>query len=370
MLAATGAQTTRLRQLAARWLRDRASALLSGFRTHLTIYVLCVGTYVASLLQSHLLGRPLSLGLAGLASSAVLVLVAGIISYRLFAKLVRLWRSGYAGSPTLAMIDYLFNGILTPGRISNGFHVLIATGIFAIGFTNIKSNIPQANPFSWDETFMLMDRAMHFGRLPHQWLMPLFGYPFITLLMNVVYNLWFFMMLGFVIWQGYRDRDSVLRQQFLLAYVLLWITGTILMGTIFSSAGPCFYSRVALGPDPYHGLMSYLRWTNSIYPIWAVTTQDMVWDSYVTSKGVISGISAMPSMHVGSSVLFFLCARASGLRWLAWFSGVFAVLILLGSVLLAWHYAVDGYAGALIALACWWLAGWWVKRGPLSFRPS
>ena len=45
-------------------------------------------------------------------------------------------------------------------------------------------------------------------------------------------------------------------------------------------------------------------------------------------------------------------------------------MVLLGSVLLAWHYAVDGYAGAMIALACWWLAGLWVKRSPLSSRPS
>ena len=25
--------------------------------------------------------------------------------------------------------------------------------------------------------------------------------------------------------------------------------------------------------------------------------------------------------------------------------------------MLAWHYAIDGYAGILGALACWWLAG-------------
>ena len=34
----------------------------------------------------------------------------------------------------------------------------------------------------------------------------------------------------------------------------------------------------------------------------------------------------------------------------------FSVLIEVGSVLLGWHYAVDGYLGALIAWAAW-LAG-------------
>ena len=32
-------------------------------------------------------------------------------------------------------------------------------------------------------------------------------------------------------------------------------------------------------------------------------------------------------------------------------------MIMLGSVVLAWHYAVDGYAGALIAWAIWSLVG-------------
>jgi membrane-associated phospholipid phosphatase len=96
----------------------------------------------------------------------------------------------------------------------------------------------------------------------------------------------------------------------------------------------------------------------------------MLWESYETSEGMISGISAMPSMHVATAVLFFLCARGAGIAWLSWATGIFAVMIQIGSVLLAWHYAVDGYAGALLALGCWWLAGWWVKRGWLSSRPS
>ncbi|MBL8905409.1 MAG: hypothetical protein JNM20_01915, partial [Rhizobiales bacterium] len=32
-------------------------------------------------------------------------------------------------------------------------------------------------------------------------------------------------------------------------------------------------------------------------------------------------------------------------------------VILFGSVHLAWHYAIDAYAGILIALGVWWLMG-------------
>ena len=58
---------------------------------------------------------------------------------------------------------------------------------------------------------------------------------------------------------------------------------------------------------PIFGLMAYLRETNKIYPIWALKTQNLLWDEYVNNRfGLGSGISAMPSMHVASTFLFFL----------------------------------------------------------------
>jgi hypothetical protein len=38
------------------------------------------------------------------------------------------------------------------------------------------------------------------------------------------------------------------------------------------------------------------------------------------------------------------------------------VVVQIGSVHLAWHYALDGYAAALLTLAIWRAAGWWVAR--------
>ena len=35
----------------------------------------------------------------------------------------------------------------------------------------------------------------------------------------------------------------------------------------------------------------------------------------------------------------------------------FAAIVMLGSVALGWHYAVDGYAGALITIAIWKAVG-------------
>ena len=258
MTTAAEAPNRRATISALSWLKERVWAVLAGIRSHFAIYAIALTTYAAGMIQSHMLGESVSLSLPGLAGSSILVVVAGAISVWLLADLIRLWRSGYTGSPTIALARSLFNDILTPGRISNGFHAFVATGFFAIGFTTLKSNIPKVNPFSWDEAFMVMDKALHFGVLPHEILAPVFAYPLVTFLVNFIYNAWFFLLMGFYLWQGFRDKDTPLRQQFFIAYLLCWALGTCLFGTIFSSAGPCFYGRLLPGPDPYAGLMSYL----------------------------------------------------------------------------------------------------------------
>jgi PAP2 superfamily len=62
-------------------------------------------------------------------------------------------------------------------------------------------------------------------------------------------------------------------------------------------------------------------------------------------------------MHVGTSVVFVCLGFASGQRWLAWLLSAFAGFIMIGSVHLGWHYAIDGYLGAAIALLSWWFSG-------------
>ena len=108
--------------------------------------------------------------------------------------------------------------------------------------------------------------------------------------------------------------------------------------------------------------MAYLHDAAAHYPVWALTTQKMLW-AYYTEGGLTygSGIAAMPSLHVSIALLNMLLAyrfsRAAGHV----FAGFFA-MILLGSVHLGWHYAADGYLSIITTLIIWWGTGYAIRR--------
>jgi membrane-associated phospholipid phosphatase len=130
------------------------------------------------------------------------------------------------------------------------------------------------------------------------------------------------------------------------------------LGTIFSSVGPGLYGRLLPDAvDPFAPLMDWLNEVAQIHTIFVIPTMNELWKDYESGTGLINGISAMPSMHVGTSVLFAILGFSAGKKWLGYLMSAFAFLIFIGSIHLGWHYAIDGYAGAAIAVACWWVSG-------------
>ena len=332
-------------------------AVVHGVRSHALLHALALLVYLAAGLQALWLGVGVNLALVAMISEATMLFLGSSVFIWLAAEAARLWWTGYQGSPVLALKDKLLDDILAPGRIANTVNFLVANGVFFVGFLAIKKAIPLTIPFSWDVSFMKLDRALGFGYLPHEILAPLFQYPIATLAINLLYNCWFLVLMGFLYWQGFSRNDTAHRQKYLVSYFLTWFLGTLILGTLLSSAGPCYYGFVVAGENPYLPLMNYLRATNEIYPIWAIPTQDALWQNHLVGYGDVEGVSAMPSMHVASTILLFQLTFAAGKRWLGWVMVAFSASIFLGSILLGWHYAVDGLAGAAVALACWWIAG-------------
>lgn len=127
-----------------------------------------------------------------------------------------------------------------------------------------------------------------------------------------------------------------------------------------SSAGPCYYGLVTAGPDPFAPLMSYLYGVDASVPVNALHMQEWLWSGYA-GLAPAEGISAMPSLHVALVVLYVLVGFRVN-RWLGAGFLLYAFLILLGSVHLGWHYAIDGYISAIAVIAIWKLVGFYLDK--------
>jgi hypothetical protein len=264
---------------------------------------------------------------------------------------------------TLTLIHNVREWLFTREKIRQALPIFIGFMVFISAFTSVKGMIPLVQAYSWDQAFATWDRTLHFGIDPWKLLQPVFGYPWITSGLNIVYNLWFVVMFGVLYWQLFDLRRPHLRMRFFWTFFLTWmITGTGL-AMLFSSAGPCFYGHVvAPGDNPFAAQMDYLRGLSEHYPVWAIATQQKLWDAYQANKtGLGSGIAAMPSVHVAIAALFVLLSWHYG-RAARVFFIVFFACIMIGSVHLAWHYAIDGYAGTLVTVLIWWLTGRFFKE--------
>lgn len=333
-----------------------AASIERSFPEHIPIYACSIFFGICTLAIARFFHAPIDLDASEffLAMGAK-CLTIGVMIFALI-ELVKLIRSGFPKNPTRILRDRILHWFSLGERPGNLFHALIAFGMLAISFTTLKEAIPQIHPFSWDRTLTHWDRIIGFGHQPWEVLQPVLGHPPITMALNLAYDGWFFVMFGCLFWQAFSAKSSTLRIQFLLAFAFAWFLGGNLLATVFSSAGPCFYSHLHLSPDPYAPLMAYLHAVNQNWPLWSVDVQQTLWSSYASGHGVLGGISAMPSMHVTIAVLVAIWGwrvhRTAGLALSA-----FAVAIFLGSIHLAWHYAVDGMAGMALAALFWTAAG-------------
>ena len=253
-----------------------------------------------------------------------------------------------------------------PQRMANGLPMFLLFVGFGHIFVEFKGSIYLLNGFKWDADLRrARDAACISARSRGNGCSPLLGFPIITFLINVVYNMWFFVMWMSWIYFGFAAQGSELRTRFFLTYFITWIVGGSAMAIWLSSAGPAYYGRLVGGADPFAGLMSYLHAANTVLPIWAVDLQEVLWQGHL-SNGMLGEISAMPSMHNGTALLFMLAAYRVSRLW-GHIMAANALLILIGSMHLGWHYAIDGYVAWVLCYVVWLaaapMARWWHGSG-------
>lgn len=250
-------------------------------------------------------------------------------------------------------------------RIADAALSTILWGLFASFFTTFKAGIAVFAPFSWDRTLSRLDLALHLGHHPYELLAQPPILAWIVPMSSTSYALWMVAMYGFLFFSvAVRGRHPS-HERFTIAYGLCWLLAGCGLAATFSSAGPVYFERLGLGSD-YVPLFDALRAAGSPFGAFEATKQEILWRQYSERSSSFVGISAFPSMHVAMATLVALyCGSLSRMLGLA--AWVWTILVFAGSVVFGWHYAADGYAGALAACASWWLAA---RLVPLQRRGS
>ncbi len=233
--------------------------------------------------------------------------------------------------------------------------LLLAVAVFMPTFSAMKSAIPLFNDYRWDNVFIAWDIALH-GRDPWLLLQPILGFPIITAILAVMYHVWVLLIyLGSVYFALYvSNRDLVLR--YFLSFILTWSLLGMALATYLASVGPVFLDPI-VGDSRFVQHVAYLEAANRVFPILVLPVQEQLLAGYQDGlHGLGRGITAMPSMHVALAFLFWLAARQIS-RVFGWIMFGFLTIILIGSVHLAYHYAVDGYVSIGLTFLIWKFAG-------------
>jgi hypothetical protein len=255
--------------------------------------------------------------------------------------------------PTAYLWQKLTGDWLLGERLLQGTPIFIVFPIFFGAFTSYKYAIGKIVPYYFDPYARAIDRVLH-GQDAWMLLAPVLGYRS-TILFDFIYILWFVVMcasLGFV---SFVLANGRLRTQYLVAFVLCWMFIGVVAATLLSSVGPCFYAHF-YGSDAFAYITDYLKSVDANHPLTALSAQNMLLSSLPNAiPGLGVGISAAPSMHVSVATLNAILLSRFG-KFAGVVGWVYCGIILVGSVHLGWHYALDGYLAIAMTFGIWKLA--------------
>ena len=235
--------------------------------------------------------------------------------------------------------------------------------VFTYAYFWLKVSVPLINYRLWDPQLWQLDRLLHLGISPSILLVELLRGTGLVGPLETWYGWWLpTMMLGLSFFCAAPDAGT--RRRFMLSSVLIW------------TLGPWLYMAVpALGPIYVYGE----TWSELAPELpRAGTAQAMLWQNYQTvvagRQGGLKrfnptrGIAAMPSLHVGGHWLLLLWIRRRARPWLVP-AAIGTALTFVGSIVTGWHYALDGYAGIVIASLSYW-AAWRLDPDAAAARPD
>jgi hypothetical protein len=242
--------------------------------------------------------------------------------------------------------------------------VLIALCIFMVVFSSMKQMLTDVVPFYADASLANIDAFLH-GHDAWRIAVSVMPVSLVHALEALYLQFWGASLFAATIAVLYLPALRGIRHQYLWTFLIAWtLLGNLIAGCLMS-AGPVFYQNVT-GSARFSELMAYL--SAHTHQAWI---HGFLWRAYSgLQPGVTgAGISAFPSMHVASATLCALVAFRVG-GWLRWVGIAYCASITFGSILLGWHYAVDGYFSILATVVIWKVVGRRLDRQDTTARGS
>jgi len=236
--------------------------------------------------------------------------------------------------------------------------------VIAYVLLSFKVNISSFAPYSWDHSFAEIDRLLFFGHDPWVITHRIFSSLNATIFLDNLYLLWFMLMKLSMISVAVLPMRNHTRLTFLLAYGLNWLIGGVLLAIMLPAAGPVYMERIT-GDAMFAPLMDLLQQYSHSIEVRALGIQELLWEGYTNPDVDPFGISAFPSLHVGMTATC-ACLGFAASRVIGWMFVLYTAAMLVGSVHLGWHYAIDGIAGIALAILFWRISArvtrWWLAR--------
>lgn len=260
---------------------------------------------------------------------------------------------GYLFAAALFLIFALYGVTELKRRAAGIGWAVLALILFQPAFTLTKTTLPAIAPFFADPFFAELDRALHFGTDPWIFAHAVDQWFDVQILMEFYLTGWAIPAFFLPIIIAATDKDTARINRTLILFMFSWIGIGNVLALAGLSVGPVYYDRL-LGTERFAEMMAVLE-AKGIFATSIGETQQMLWDFYIDGDQALgSGISAFPSVHVAiATVLGLYMYERHPL--LAIPGALFWLVTMLLSVYTGYHYAIDGYASALLVAALWWV---------------
>jgi membrane-associated phospholipid phosphatase len=270
-------------------------------------------------------------------SFAALFVLGGIILRALLAAL-RGWRRGASR----------LRASLRPRSLLDLLRFLAVLALTSYAYSWLKLALPLLRPdVLYDRELFRLETALHFGVNPGRFLQGLFPYPVLWKFLDGYYGAFMLTVMAGVGWfaatLSVRDRA-----RFTAAFTFLWVLGSWLYLAV-PSLGPCYVLK-----DDYLDVRAAMPSQSA--------TMDLLFAHYGrvrlfhrrpegTDLSPYLGVAAMPSLHVAGQAFFAFFARRRSRALFLLYAAATAITMF-AAVVSGWHYAIDVYAGLLLAWGC------------------